>query len=167
MTINNHSLLSPFELLSMEPNYLVDTDVIHKNYLILQETLHPDQYPKGAPEVSVAAELLEKINQAYGILKDPLLRGKAILEVLGFDVPGNQGTTISSPDLMEEAMELKEALAEAQREDSKQELFQKLTIRKTELEKAFQRFFQDHNGPAMQKTYVQLSFVIKTLKDIV
>jgi len=107
--------LSPpgyFELFGLPQSYVVDRALLDSRYRELQRSMHPDRFVNaGDLERRLAAQQATRINQAYQTLKDPLLRGRYLLELAGIDHHDEHRTTRDARFLMEQ-MELREALEE-------------------------------------------------------
>jgi molecular chaperone HscB len=104
----------PFERLGFDYRYDIDLVALDRRYFDLQRRLHPDRFAgKGPHERAYSQQQAAAINDAYQTLKDPLARAASLLRRAGrkIDIHG-QGTT-ADPVLLNEAMEMREALAEA------------------------------------------------------
>ena len=101
-----------FELFGLEPSYVIDSEQLSSRYRELQRVVHPDRYA-GASEqerrLSIQGSTL--INEAYSLLRDPVARGRYLLELNGVD-PDAGGETHDPAFLMEQ-IELREELSEA------------------------------------------------------
>lgn len=101
-----------YELFGLEPGYLIDSDRLARRFRELQRVVHPDRYA-GASErekrLSMQGSTL--INEAYRILRDPIERGRYLLELHGVD-PDRAGRQ-QDPEFLMEQMELREQLGEA------------------------------------------------------
>ncbi len=156
---------SPFALLSIAPTFVLDIEMVKRNYTLLQETLHPDRYPHQTKEAEVACLMASAINQAYAILRDPLRRAKALLSLKGCSIPGEDGQTIRDPRFMEEALTLKELLEEAQTPESCIHLIEILSQKQKQVDELFQAAFLANDLVGMSDAYIRLSFIVKTKSD--
>ncbi|KAL2814821.1 HSCB C-terminal oligomerization domain-containing protein [Aspergillus granulosus] len=92
----------------------IDLPTLRREFLSLQNTLHPDKYPPG-PLKQEAETLSARINDAYRTLSDPLLRAQYILrefheiDVLAEDGAGQHPL---DPELLMEVMDVQEAIEE-------------------------------------------------------
>ena len=157
--------MNPFALLSVLPAYNLDWEMIDRTMSALQETLHPDLYPAGSHERDIADTMLSKINNAYVILKDPIQRARALFDVKNMSVPGEKGQTISDPEMMEEALLLKESLEAACFKNEFEDVLKTLDMQKDTFEEQFNEAFLSDNKNNMNVAYIRLSFCIKTLND--
>ncbi|KAL2869992.1 J-type chaperone JAC1 [Aspergillus lucknowensis] len=94
--------------------FTIDLPTLRREFLQLQNTLHPDKYPPG-PMKQEAEALSARINEAYRTLADPLLRGQYLLkEMHGIDVTAEDGAGQHpmDPELLTEVMDVQEAIEE-------------------------------------------------------
>lgn len=104
----------PFERLGLPRGFAVDAAQLQRRYFDLQRRLHPDQFAgKGARERALSQQQAAALNEAYETLKDPLARAAALLRLAGREVRFDGQGTVADPELLMEAMEMREALAEA------------------------------------------------------
>jgi molecular chaperone HscB len=95
----------------------MDLGALDSRYRELQRTVHPDRYASaGEAERRLSMQQATVINEGYRILKDPLKRGRYLLELSGYHLGDEPHTTRDTAFLMEQ-MELREALGEV-RENS-------------------------------------------------
>jgi molecular chaperone HscB len=106
-----------FELFALPQSFKVDLKQVDERYRELQRTVHPDRFVNATDqERRLSMQQATRINEGYRTLKDPLRRGRYLLELNGFDFDDEQRTTSDSAFLMEQ-MELREALAEVRGAD--------------------------------------------------
>jgi molecular chaperone HscB len=101
-----------FELFGLPQSFRVDRQRLDERYRDLQRAVHPDRYVNASDaERRLSAQQATRINEGYQTLKDPLLRGRYLLELAGIDHNDEHRTTRDARFLMEQ-MELREALSE-------------------------------------------------------
>lgn len=101
-----------FELFGLPPSYDVDRAALDRRYRELQRTTHPDRFASATDsERRVSMQLATRINEGYRTLKDPLQRGRYLLELMGHRFDDERHTTSDAEFLLEQ-MELREALGE-------------------------------------------------------
>ena len=101
-----------FDLLVIPPRFALDEAALLKAYRNLTRRIHPDRFGGATSNVSdLATRRSAQINEAYGVLCDPLRRANYLLTLAGGpsaaetrDVPGN---------LLAEIMTLREEIDQA------------------------------------------------------
>nr|CAG8523682.1 13108_t:CDS:2 [Entrophospora candida] len=94
----------------------IDESKLKRNFLLLQQQVHPDSYGnKDKQEYINAQQLSSSINKAYQVLKEPLLRAKYILHLNNIDI--SESESVQDPQLLMETWESREKLEEAENED--------------------------------------------------
>jgi molecular chaperone HscB len=102
-----------FELFGLRPAFALQTDALERAYREIQSQVHPDRFAHaGAAERRAALQWTTRVNEAYRTLKDPVQRGKHLLELHGVDVAFETNTRMPSDFLMQQ-LELREQLEAA------------------------------------------------------
>jgi molecular chaperone HscB len=102
-----------FELFGLAPSYGLDKEVLEKAYRELQARVHPDRFAHaGDAERRASLQWTTRVNEAYRILKDPVQRGRHLLELHGVDVAFETNTQMPTEFLMQQ-LELREELESA------------------------------------------------------
>jgi len=100
-----------FELFSLPQRYVLERAQLDARYRDLQRSVHPDRYASaGDQERRISMQQATKINEAYEVLKDPLKRGRYLLEVRGHAIEDQQ-ISHQDPAFLMQQMELRETLA--------------------------------------------------------
>ncbi len=88
---------------------------LEKRFRELSWQVHPDRFPGASPtERRLALEKTTALNDAYRALRDPIRRAAHLLELHGVTIDENRAGAVKvGPELLEEILELREALAEA------------------------------------------------------
>ncbi|HEC19741.1 MAG TPA: Fe-S protein assembly co-chaperone HscB [Gammaproteobacteria bacterium] len=103
-----------FALFDLPVSFDIDQQALAARYREAQRAAHPDKFANAAEaERRLSVQMAARINEAYRILKDPLLRGRYLLELKGVELDDTD-TAFDSTFLMEQ-MELRERLAEVER----------------------------------------------------
>jgi len=106
-----------FELFSLPQQYVLERAELDARYRDLQRTVHPDRYASASDqERRLSMQQATHINEAYQVLKDPLRRGRYLLELRGHVIEDQQ-TTHQDPEFLMQQIELREALAEIRQQD--------------------------------------------------
>jgi molecular chaperone HscB len=105
--------MDPFATLGMPANFDVDLSVVEKTHRELSRALHPDRYvASGASERRAALGKAVEVNEAWRIVRDPIRRAEALLELRGVDA-GETAEPKADPEFLMEMLEQREALADA------------------------------------------------------
>ena len=106
-----------FELFDLPQSFVVDRAQLDSRYRELQRTTHPDRFVNaGDQERRLSMQQAARVNEGYQVLKDPLLRGRYLLELTGYAFSDAHHTTSDAAFLMEQ-MGLREALGEVRAAD--------------------------------------------------
>ena len=102
---------SYFELFDLPVSFDVDRKTLTERYRALQRTVHPDRFAGAAEsERRLSVQMAARINEGFQTLKDPLARGRYMLELLGIEL--NDMDTAFDNDFLMEQMELRERLGD-------------------------------------------------------
>jgi molecular chaperone HscB len=111
--LTSSGLHSHFELFGLAPAFGLDKEVLEKAYRDIQSRVHPDRFAHaGDAERRASLQWTTRVNQAYRALKDPVQRGKHILELHGVDVAFETNTQMPTDFLLQQ-LELREELEAA------------------------------------------------------
>lgn len=103
-----------FTRLGLARSFEVEQAELERQYFGFQRRLHPDRFATRTPrERALSQQQAVALNEAYETLKDPLRRAAYLLGLLGRPVDINASASIADPELLMEAMEMREALAQA------------------------------------------------------
>jgi molecular chaperone HscB len=102
-----------FELFGLAPAYALEPEALEKSYRDIQAQVHPDRFAHaGDAERRASLQWTTRVNEAYRTLKDPVQRGKHLLEMHGVDVAFETNTQMPTDFLMQQ-LELREELESA------------------------------------------------------
>ena len=110
------TLADPFEILGLEPVFLLDSSVLEQRHRELSRALHPDRYagrPAGERQRALGRAI--EVNEAFRALKDPIRRAEAMLAKLGQPVSETDSAR-PDPGFLMDVMEQREALGDARRQ---------------------------------------------------
>ena len=100
---------SYFALFDLPVSFDIDLKALAERYRTLQQTVHPDRFVNAAePERRLSVQMAARINEGFQTLKDPLARGRYLLEIRGVELD-DLDTAFDSAFLMEQ-MEFRERL---------------------------------------------------------
>lgn len=147
-------MFNPFIILNLKESYALDLQTLENNYFEAQKKTHPDQFSQGTDlEKSDAAKKSTTINQAYLILKNPLLRAEYLLKSAGVE------TLSTDPSFLGQVVEWNER--REQGEDLTADLLREEEFLFNALENAF--LLNDYEKA--QVALYQLTYVQKLLKQ--
>ena len=73
-------MTNPFAIFDLPVTFNVDQALLSERYLVLQKSLHPDNFVTAdAQEQRIAMQKSTEVNDALKTLKDPILRAEAII----------------------------------------------------------------------------------------
>src|SRR6478736_8851726 len=106
-------LQNHFELFGLPPSYGMDEEILEKAYREIQARVHPDRFAHaGDAERRASLQWTTRVNEAYRTLKNPVQRGRHLLELRGVDVAFETNTAMPADFLMQQ-MGLREAIEDA------------------------------------------------------
>jgi molecular chaperone HscB len=101
----------PFAELGVPRRFGLPMKEVAQRHRDLSRTLHPDRHANASPaERRVALERAVAVNEAWRVIRDPLARALALLDLHGAPLRDADRAT---PALLMEVMELREALESA------------------------------------------------------
>jgi len=156
-----------FARLGLKRGFAVDKAELDRRYFALQRQLHPDRFVRRPPrERAISQSQAASLNEAYDVLRDPLSRAVYLLRQDGIDLEPASGQTISDPDLLMEAMEMREALAEAGDAPAVAAIAARVeTDRQAALATLGQAFAAGGNDGARKAT-LRLKYLVKLAEDV-
>ncbi len=131
-----------FELLQVPQQFEMNQEVLEQHYRLLQQKAHPDNYRQADSITRAQAQQVAgQINEAYQILKTPLLRAKYLLLLQGiqFDTLKNQ---VPASFLMQQ-LQWQEALEEAATPAAKEQVLDEIRQAKQQHEQLLQQLFSE------------------------
>lgn len=98
-----------FALFGLPVSFDVDLDALATRYRDMQRVVHPDKFANAPdPERRLSVQMAAHINEGLQTLKDPLARGRYLLELRGVEL-NDTDTALDGVFLLEQ-MELREHL---------------------------------------------------------
>lgn len=138
--------MNAYEFFTLPVQFHIDFAKLEVKYLQLSQLLHPDRYYTGSSrEKLYAAMHTANLNEAHKKLKDTVLRGRHILEIVGYNKSMTQDRTIQSSDLLQEAFEDQEAIESAQDYASYIQLIKSIHNKQLVCYERIARAFQDQD----------------------
>lgn len=106
-----------FEIFGLPESFRLDLADITQRYRQLQQQLHPDRFASASDqERRLSVQTVAMVNEAFQTLKDPVRRGRYLLQLRDVDT-GEESDTSMDPAFLMEQMELRESLGEARQDE--------------------------------------------------
>lgn len=138
---------------------------LDKAYFSRQRQWHPDRFVSKPPEEKAKASAeAAALNDAYRTLKDPLDRAVYFASLKGVELPGD-GKTIDDPELLMEAMEVREALHEADTVEAVDALAEKARRDMKAALSGLASLFLRDDKPALRKALLRLRYLDKFAEE--
>jgi molecular chaperone HscB len=154
-----------FARLGLPRSFALDVAALDRAYFGLQRRLHPDRFArKPARERAISQQQAAALNEAYETLKNPIRRARYLAELTGVELPGD-GRTIDDPGLLMEAMEAREALAEANSVTAVQALEQKTRDERAAEIGTLSDLFERADNGAIRHAILRLAYLDKFVEE--
>jgi molecular chaperone HscB len=154
-----------FERLGLAEDFDVDLANLDRRYFDLQRQLHPDRFARRtAREKAVSQQQAATLNEAYETLRNPLQRARYLAQRRGVDLP-EEGRTIDDAELLMEAMEKREALANAATPDAVAHLAAKAQTERLALLGDLTAMFAATDRPALRAAILRLTYLEKFAEE--
>lgn len=103
--------MNPFALFDLPVQFQIDNSELSERYLALQKQLHPDNFAhKSSSEQLAAVQQSADVNDALNILKDPILRAEAIIEIHTGEAKNLEEKSMRDVDFLMQQLEWHEKL---------------------------------------------------------
>jgi molecular chaperone HscB len=177
--------VSHYRLLSVPERFSVDTKRVELSMKNLQKILHPDKFSSAGQmkrEKEYSEEISARVNEAYGKLRDPLLRAKYLFGLktgAAYDSAEEKETNGGEEEAREEVlpellflvMEVREAIEEA--DEDGEELIKLKEENEERMEEAERRVGEalddevEFDAEKARKAIVELTYFEKIRKEII
>lgn len=102
-----------FELFGLPVAFAIDSNDLAVRYRTLQRSFHPDKFAHASDqERRLSVQLSARLNEALQTLKDPIKRGRYLLQLRNI-ATDEETDTVMTPAFLMQQMELREQLADA------------------------------------------------------
>ena len=145
------SMRNHFELFGLEPVYALEPEQLERTYREIQAKIHPDRFAQaGDAERRASMQWTTRVNEAYRMLRHPVLRAKYLLELNGVDVAFETNTAMPAGFLVRQIEQREELeLAAAERDaGALHRMRASLRVEKQELEAALAEQIDDRHDYA-------------------
>lgn len=156
-----------FTVFALPQTYEVDTSVLHRAYIQLQQRYHPDRFARATDAQKLEAmQRSADANTAYMTLKDPLLRAEYMLGLQGIVLGDKPDAVKAAPALLMESMEMREALMEAEGAEAIAALAEQAASAMTQQYEQLGTLFASQNLHACAQGVMRLRFLIKFKQEV-
>jgi len=157
------SSLNAFQHLGIEAAFDINLKDLDRRYFALQAKAHPDRFSTHSDlDKQASITLASHLNQAYEILKNPVQRARCLLEIEGISVLD----TTNSPEILEEALEWQEKLAEAKTPLDLDTLQNQIHKSLHECLHTLNQDFKEGRQTSCQQHYLRLVYLSKLKDDL-
>jgi molecular chaperone HscB len=92
-----------FSLFGLPARFDLDAQALESAWRAVAAQVHPDRYATASPaERRVAMQWAARANEAYRVLRDPLLRARYLCEQAGIDLQTESNTSMDTAFLMQQ-----------------------------------------------------------------
>ena len=159
--------LDPFERFDIPRRFDVDTDALEGRFFDLQRRLHPDRFAAaGTRALGLSQQQAAALNDAHEALRDPVRRAGVLLGLAGREVPGTDTHTVHDPDLLMEAMEMREALQDADSTAALRPLIEQTREQARGCEQDLAAAFDGENYEDAARLMLRLRYLLKLNEEI-
>ena len=102
--------LDYFALLGVSPQYDIDAQAVRRRYFQVSRDIHPDRVAAGGERQDMSMRISAKVNEAYRVLLDPLLRAEYLLSLCGDETLDEKAVP---PEVLTETLMLREQIEQA------------------------------------------------------
>ncbi|AIF81594.1 co-chaperone HscB [endosymbiont of Acanthamoeba sp. UWC8] len=156
--------LSYFDVFRLSENYNIDIKQLDTKLFELQRCFHPDKFiNQSLIEQSIALNNSALINQAYKVLKTPLLRAEYLLKLKGFDIDKEE----VPQHLLLESMEWRESLESSEDERSIRKLLEEVSYKENNAYKLLTEYFIKELYNQALSIYIELKFYTRFKLEII
>jgi molecular chaperone HscB len=154
-----------FAVFRMKRRLDIDRRGLTDTFLTLSREFHPDRF--AGEEPSLLADIQRKsarINDAYRVLKDPVLRAEHLLSLEGVGRP--EGEAKCPPDLLEEVFALREAMMEGSADTAREKAKSLLADAESSLTALFAEYDEAAGGDGARAVLDKLRAALDRRKFI-
>ncbi|OEJ65212.1 Fe-S protein assembly co-chaperone HscB [Magnetovibrio blakemorei] len=156
-----------FARLGMEPTFDVDVAALDRLYFDLQRQLHPDRFATKAPkEKALSQRQATALNDAYEVLKNPLMRADYLVHLLGIDVLPEGCNLVHDQSILMEAMEMREKLMMADTQDALNAIQRETKTEIDDVLSALSLAFAGHDIQGACRLTTRLKYLDKMMGEV-
>lgn len=161
------SCLDPFTRLGLEQAFDLSEDDLERAYFAMQMRLHPDRFAHRAHlEKHYSFEQSTQVNQAYQLLKNPLLRAQALLQLHQLKDGNTSSFTTHDDAILTEAFAWRERQMSIETPDDLKELLSVADTHYQELILGVSAAFKANNFSVAKQLTERLNFMQKFMEEL-
>ncbi len=155
-----------FVLFEVPLRFEIDMDILKQRYHHAQKIAHPDRFVNDSPQQRQwATRYASLINDAYRILKSPVLRAHHLLSISGN--PPDDEQTIDDSELLMQQLQWQEKMARLKKtNDGDQSLHNEIRQAQQKAEQKFSQAWQETDTATAQQQYHKLRFIDKIAQQL-
>jgi molecular chaperone HscB len=155
-----------FARMGMAAGFDVDVPALERRYFALQRRMHPDRYAARLPkEREFSQQHAANLNDAFQTLRAPVARAEYLLSMLGKPMRGSGEETVDDEEILVQAMEMREALAEAGHQAEVDADLASAVEQAKEVEGELAAALAAHNLDVAGRLTLRLKYLHKFLED--
>jgi molecular chaperone HscB len=155
-----------FQIFGWEKSYKIPNENLEGKYKDWQKKLHPDLvHSKSEREKTYAAEQSGRVIDAYRTLSNPLSRAIYLMRLEGVEVDEEQ--TVSEPELLDEIMEIREAVEEASDAQTLKNIQAQIEEKLKQWSKSFGDAFQRQQYEEAHVCIQRMTYYQRVIEEIV
>jgi molecular chaperone HscB len=165
--IQNIGEVNPYDLFSLQKNFLIDYDELEEKYFKLQNIFHPDKFINSANrEKEISAFESSSINNAYNMLVNNVDRIKILLNFNGYNIDSNNNKSFTDHLLLEEIMDLQNRCMSIENDNEKLKIKSEIKNKINKIELQINENFKKKKFSEIENLSVKLSYLEKINKNL-
>lgn len=145
----------------------IDTAALERRYFALQRALHPDRFAsRPERERALSMRWSMALNEAWGVLGDPLRRAEYLLALQGVTVNAETGSRPADADVLAEAMADREAAMEADDPAAVDRLADAAKARRAACEGELAASFSSGDADSAARLATRLKYLVKFAAEL-
>lgn len=156
-------MLNYFHLFNLPESFFVDEQAVRQAYRRLQAQHHPDRYTGSSPEEQHRAlAMASDVNEAWRVLRSPVLRAGHLLALRGMD----QGEVNLSPEFLMRQITWREHLESVEQLRQLEALRAQLRHDMDQEAREFERVLAHADAASARSSHAHLQFYQRLLQEI-
>lgn len=159
--------LSPFKIMDIKVNFIIDPKILESQYFERQKLLHPDRFAtKTSKEKMYASQQAMAVNDAYNLLKSPLDRADYLCVSLGGKSYKDETRKNINPEILMASMMMREALGQAKNEDVLDDMLKKNKEKQDQIIDNIAKLYMKKNIAELENEILSLQYEKRFMQEI-